>query len=148
MKSLFRMNITNATLLPGLDGLPDSIRMELQTIGHGLIDIWRAATVKSVPARGKARATASCATPLLGYSARQYASPRLAMQERNGHLGQADDQQGGDHPSKARGHVDPGSKTNASQEFHITHSPLGDKPHEQNTRNPCPTVRKEQESLN
>ncbi|WP_157691532.1 hypothetical protein, partial [Noviherbaspirillum autotrophicum] len=86
--------------------------------------------------------------PTVGLFGATIRFPRLAMQERNGHLGQADDQQGGDHPSKAGCHVDPGSKTNASQEFHIAHSPLGDKPHEQNTGNPCPTVRKEQESLN
>lgn len=38
MKALYRMNITNATLFPGLDGLAESIDMELEVIWQGLID--------------------------------------------------------------------------------------------------------------
>jgi hypothetical protein len=38
MKALYRMNITNATLFPDLDGLAKSIRMELEIIWPGLID--------------------------------------------------------------------------------------------------------------
>lgn len=36
MKALYRMNITNATLFPGLDGLATSIRMELEILWPGL----------------------------------------------------------------------------------------------------------------
>ena len=38
MKALYRMNITNATLFPDLDGLARSIRMELEVTWPGLID--------------------------------------------------------------------------------------------------------------
>lgn len=38
MKALYRMNITNATLFPDLDGLAKSIRLELEIIWPGLID--------------------------------------------------------------------------------------------------------------
>lgn len=39
MKALYRMNITNATLFPGLDGLARSISMELEVVWQGLIDL-------------------------------------------------------------------------------------------------------------
>lgn len=38
MKALYRMNITNATLFPDLDGLAKSIALELEVIWPGLID--------------------------------------------------------------------------------------------------------------
>jgi hypothetical protein len=38
MKALYRMNITNATLFPDLDGLAKSIGLELEIIWPGLID--------------------------------------------------------------------------------------------------------------
>lgn len=38
MKSLYRMNITNASLFPDLDGLARSIGMELEVIWPGLLD--------------------------------------------------------------------------------------------------------------
>lgn len=38
MRSLYRMNITNATLFPDLDGLAKSIAFELETIWQGLVD--------------------------------------------------------------------------------------------------------------
>jgi hypothetical protein len=38
MKSLYRMNITNATLFPDLDGLAKSIALELEVVWQGLID--------------------------------------------------------------------------------------------------------------
>lgn len=38
MKALYRMNITNATLFPGLDGLARSIGMELEVIWPGQLD--------------------------------------------------------------------------------------------------------------
>lgn len=41
MKALYRMNITNATLFPGLVGLAESIGMELEVIWRGLIDMSR-----------------------------------------------------------------------------------------------------------
>ncbi len=38
MRSLYRMNITNATLFPDLDGLAKSIAFELEIIWQGLVD--------------------------------------------------------------------------------------------------------------
>ena len=38
MRSLYRMNITNATLFPDLDGLAKSIAFELEIIWKGLLD--------------------------------------------------------------------------------------------------------------
>ena len=37
MRSLYRMNITNATLFPDLDGLAKSIAFELEIIWKGLV---------------------------------------------------------------------------------------------------------------
>jgi hypothetical protein len=38
MRALYRMNITNATLFPDLEGLARSIAFELEIIWPGLID--------------------------------------------------------------------------------------------------------------
>jgi hypothetical protein len=38
MKALYRMNITNATLFPDLDGLAKSIGLELEVVWPGLVD--------------------------------------------------------------------------------------------------------------
>jgi hypothetical protein len=39
MKALYRMNITNATLFPDLDGLAKSIGLELEVVWPGLVDM-------------------------------------------------------------------------------------------------------------
>ena len=38
MKALYRMNITNATLFPDLDGLARSMRMEMEVVWLGNMD--------------------------------------------------------------------------------------------------------------
>jgi len=37
MRELYRMNITNASLFPGLDGLARSIAVELEIVWSGMV---------------------------------------------------------------------------------------------------------------
>lgn len=49
MRSLYRMNLTNATLFPDLDGLARSVAFELEVIWQGLLPDWKREDVTSRP---------------------------------------------------------------------------------------------------